>query len=296
MVNTFDLRSKFTSFATDPSIMRRYSGGTYTQFANPLVGVELVRRKIETLELAKDSQRFALIATNPVVEVQETDIITVGTKTYCVVEAPEQRLSYNPKLILLTDTARPSNPGILSEYRLNIKGRITGITGTAGDTAITVTCEQHGLKAGQAIQISESDNYNGVYTVAATTRNTFTVSAPYVQDEFAGWFTYMLPIPIPVKENSSLEVGQFDLQVAAGSYTAWIWRHLVSPTGIRNSDLRFELVSLVDEFAVGIAPDEFMLNQQSRLFYQFGFRVKKEEQRIFPFDDDEDQLLALQVL
>lgn len=274
--------------------MRRYSGGQYTQFANPLVGIELVRREIETLEIAKDSQRFALIATNPVVDVQETDIITVGTKTYCVIEAPEQRISYNPKLILLTDTARPLNPNILSEYRLNIKGRITSITGAAG--TITLTCEQHGLKAGQTVQLSQTDNYNGIYTVLSATTNDFTVSTPYINDEADAWFTYMLPIPVPVQETASLQVGQVDFGVTASTYTMWVWRHLVSPTGIRNPDIRFEITSLVDEFAVGIQPDEFMLNQQSRLFYQFGFRVIKEEMRVFPFGEDEEQLLALQVL
>ena len=62
--------------------------------------------------------------------------------------------------------------------------------GTWVDDVTVVTSASHGRTDGQSITISGSTNYNGTFTVANKTANTFEIATNYVGDDAAGKWVY----------------------------------------------------------------------------------------------------------
>lgn len=67
-------------------------------------------------------------------------------------------------------------------------GTITAFA-DAGGGQVTVTSAAHGLSAGQKVEIVGTTSYNGIFTVANVTTNTFEITDTFVADDATGTWT-----------------------------------------------------------------------------------------------------------
>jgi surface protein len=63
---------------------------------------------------------------------------------------------------------------------------ITAFASTSGGTETRVTSNNHGMAAGSRVNISGTTNYNGDYTIASATTNTFDIPTAFVANDATG--------------------------------------------------------------------------------------------------------------
>ncbi|HSG31243.1 MAG TPA: hypothetical protein VLB82_06805, partial [Thermodesulfobacteriota bacterium] len=103
--------------------------------------------------------------------------------------------------ILLTASAPEPDSNVIGSFYWNRNSTETIINSTASDGAITqfvdsgggivtATSIAHGLLNGDIIDISETTNYNGRFTISNVTTDTFSFTSPFNGDDATGIFQF----------------------------------------------------------------------------------------------------------
>lgn len=106
----------------------------------------------------------------------------------------------------------------------NPSGSITVYASAAGGAETTVTSNAHGLANDDKVSITGTTAYNGIFTVASVTTNTFQIKRAFATDEATG--TWKLSpdlandIEFPIGSTyTNLDTGMKYTKTAAGTWT-----------------------------------------------------------------------------
>lgn len=196
----FDFRSFMGFFASEQAIVERYSG-TYSS--------------VDPLEL------------------QELDLLTVGSRKYLIVADPGQGRGRAIHACMVADSANTTNPAIISRYTLRVTGKISA-TADLGSGLTQYTSKDHGLSPGNVATIGPD-----APTILSVTTNTFVANAGLSATQ---WI-YDLPLRIFCDDEGlrAIEVNPF-LSEPLAQFSLYPWRHLISETMIRNTNHAFTLI------------------------------------------------------
>lgn len=114
-----------STFANQTGLWRRLSGGVLDDLGAIPVGVYRSKEKLSYLPDLADNQRFRLMTA---AALELLDLVYLGAQTFVVVELPAGP-GYVPRAVMLSDTANPNNPQLVSQEGISFQGIFASMGG-----------------------------------------------------------------------------------------------------------------------------------------------------------------------